>query len=182
MPRYARSPRARSLPAIDEGAWDPEDAAGDLPRWYIEATAKRRARRPVLYVGCDEAAVRRVAALSAKGRVGIAEEAALLGYPHCCVARHHAQAIALEQLTAELTARVAKGDVASRMRLVEAGASPLPSASADWERYEAATTIAPAASTSINMCAACAADPAGPAQNLSRRHQALAALAHYASL
>jgi hypothetical protein len=171
-----------ALPAIDAAAWDPEAADGDLPRWYIEATALRRARRPVLYIGCDDAAVRRVAALSAKGRVGVAEEAALLGYPQCCVARHHARTIALERLAAELTERVAKGDAERMSRMIEAGAAPLPSAPADWQRYAEAAALAPAAGTSIAMCDACAADPDRPAQYLSRRYRALAVLARYDSL
>jgi hypothetical protein len=171
-----------ALPAGDAAAWDPEAADGALPRWYIEATALRRARRPVLYIGCDDAAMGRVAVLSAKGRVGIAEEAALLGYPPCCVAQHHSQALALERLAAELTERLAKGDAGRMARMIEAGAAPLPSAPADWKRYAAASAMAPAAGTSIAMCAACAADLTSPAQALSRRYQALAMLAHYSSL
>lgn len=170
------------LPRIDSAPWEPEPPDEQLPRWYLAATARRRANRHVLYIFGDGAAARDAATLSAKGRVGAAEEAALLGYPPCCVAAQHSRTLDLEKLVAEIAERVAKGDSERMTHMIEAGAMPLPISRQDWDRYSAAVAIAPAASTSVNMCSGCVADRESPAQALSRRYRALAALADYPSL
>ena len=170
------------LPTIDAVPWDPAPPDDRLPRWYLAATARRRANRHVLYLCGDDAAAGDVAALTAKGRVGAAEEAAVLGYPRCCVAEQHARTLDLEELVAQTTERMAKGDAGRMTRMIEAGATPLPGSRQEWDRYSAAVAIAPAAGTSVNMCGACAVDRESPAQTLSRRYRALAALARYPSL
>lgn len=170
------------LAKIDAAPWDPEPAEARLPDWYLAATARRRAKRRVLSIVRDDGAAREAAKLSAKGRVAVAEEAAVLGYPPCCVAQQHARTLALEALVAEMTERVAQGDTGRMMTMIEAGAAPLPVSAQDWVRFAAAAAIAPAASTSVNMCRACAADRESPAQALSRRYQALAAATHYPAL
>src|ERR1700689_2682266 len=71
-----------ALTAVDDTPWEPE---GDLPKWYLEATARRRARRNVLYICRDDATAARVKALSTQGRVSVDAEARLLGYPRGCV-------------------------------------------------------------------------------------------------
>jgi hypothetical protein len=167
------------LPATEAAPWDPEAADVRLPDWYLTATARRRESHHVLYIGRDGAAAREVARLSTKGRVDVAEEAALLGYPPCCVAEQHSRTLDLERLVAEMTERVAQGDRERMIRMIAAGAAPLPLTRQDWERYSAAVATRPAASTSVNMCGACAADRDSPAQMLSRRYGALAALACY---
>ena len=167
------------LPMIEAAAWDPEPTDGQLPQWYLAATAQRRANRNALYIVCDEPTARNVGELATKGRVGAAEEAALLGYPPCCVAEQHARTLALEDLVAEMTERVAQSDAGRMMRMIEAGAAPLPVTRQDWDRYSAATAITPAAGTSVNMCSACAANDDSPAHALSRRYRTLSALAQY---
>jgi hypothetical protein len=168
-----------NLPVAEFAPWD---AAADLPGWYLAASARRRESLSVLAI-CADAAMRDAAvALAAKGRVGPEEEAALLGYPRCCVAAHHQRMQAIEQLTAELTERVARGDAARMLRMIETGAAPLPQSPADWARFSAAARPAPLPFTSIVPCAACAADTDGPAQRIARRHAALAHKAGYGPL
>ncbi len=80
---------ASSLPVLEAAPWEPQAAPGCLPDWYLAATARRRGTLRVVYF-CRDAGVRdAAAALAAQGRVAAAEEAALLGYPPCCVAQHH---------------------------------------------------------------------------------------------
>lgn len=167
------------LPAVDAAPWQPLPGPGCLPAWYLDGTARRRAAPPVLYICRDATAACDVVALSARGRVAAAAEAALLGYPPCCVAQHHRQALGLERLIAELVLRRAAGDAGRAAQLVAAGVAPLPASPDEWRRWQALTAIAPAPSTSVNMCDACAADPDGPAAALARRYDALAVAAAY---
>jgi hypothetical protein len=168
--------RDAALPAIDAQPWEP---AGNLPDWYREATTRRRARHGVLYLCRDDAMAHRVAALSARGRVPVEAEASVLGYPSCCVGQHHARSLEYERLLAERTARLARGDRARMMRLVETGTEPGPTTRAEWEQIETLTRIAPAPSTSVNMCDPCARDPASPALRLARAYAGLAERAGY---
>ncbi len=165
---------------IHEGApWGPAAAPGLLPEWYLEATARRRAARPVLYLCADAAVQQRAAMLCEQGRVAAADEAELLGYPPCCVDQHHRQALALECLIAVGTERVAAGDCRRRARLIEAGVEPIPATEAEWRLRADLTAIAPAPMTSVNMCAPCAGDRDSAAGLLTRRYRALAAAASY---
>ncbi|HUZ73998.1 MAG TPA: hypothetical protein VMU87_13525 [Stellaceae bacterium] len=170
---------AASLPVLEAAPWEPQAAPGVLPDWYRAATAQRCAKMRVLYL-CRDVGIRdAAAALSAQGRVAAADEAALLGYPLCCVVQHHRQALGLEQLTIAMTARVAQGDPDRMARLIEAGVEPLPASAEEWRDYRRLTAIAPAPATSVNMCAACAGDDASPAAALARSHAALAAATAY---
>jgi hypothetical protein len=159
-------PDARWYPARD-------DRHGSLPDWYVAAVAARRASQNALYVWRDPALEDRVRQACARGRVTVAEEAALLGYPECCVAQHHAQALALEDLNIAAIVRQARDDEA-RHRLAAAGIVPLPRSPEAWREVEATLAIAPEPDTSINRCAACVADPDGPAGRLGRRYRELA--------
>jgi hypothetical protein len=170
------------LASLDAAPWEPQDEAALLPRWYGRARERRRARTSLLYA-CRGETVRAAAArLGVKGHVAPAEEAALLGYPICCVAAHHRRTLALEQLVAELAERIAKGDAAQMARMIETGAAPLPRTEQDWRRYEAATARNFAPFTAVAMCEACAADRGSPAQALSRLYEALAVRARYAPI
>jgi hypothetical protein len=148
------SPLAPWLPAA------PDDL---LPRWYLDAVATRRARRRILAAARENGPLARAAELSRQGRVSVADEAEILGYPACCVAWHHRAALAHERAVADAVAR-ANHDEAARVRLVAAGAVP----------FVPAQEIAPSRWTSVNLCGACVADAASPARDLERRYAALA--------
>jgi len=167
------------LRSVAAAAWEPDARAAALPGWYLDATARRRAALPVLYLCRDAATLAKVAALSAAGRVTVADEAAFLGYPACCVAQHHAQTLELERLLAKMAERAAWGDLTGAARMIEAGVEPLPRSREEWASFESLTAIAPSRFTSVNMCDACAADGDAPAQILSRRYETLAARAQY---
>jgi len=156
--------REFSLPAIETTPWDPADPENILPRWYLHATAARRARGKILLVAREVALLARAEEMAAKGRVAAAEEAAILGYPPCCVAAHHAAALGVERAIAERVARANGGDEARCVRLVAAGATP----------FVPPPPIAPSRWTSVNLCAPCAADAASPAMRLERAYADLA--------
>jgi len=170
------------LSTLTGACWHPAAQDLDLPDWYRAGFAERAARETALYVWRDGACGDGVRRLCADGRVAPDDEAALLGYPACCVAQHHAQARALEPLTIALVTRLASDDIARRQRLVTEGVMPTPRSEAEWRQLEAATAIAPQPWTSVNRCAACARDPDGPAGRLGARYRALARRLDYPPL
>ncbi len=167
---FWRATAARfDLAMIEAAPWDPAAPQDFLPAWYLDATASHRARRKILLVAREGKLLARAAALAAKGRVSPAEEAAVLGYPACCVAEHHAAALAVERRIADLVAHAHANDEARRFRLVASGATP----------FVAPPPIAPSRATSVNLCRACAADGRSPARLLERAYEALAARVRY---
>jgi hypothetical protein len=163
--------RRLGLTARTDAGWHPAPGPDTLPDWYLAATAPRDR---ALYLWRDPAVGARVQTLCAHGRVTIADEAALLFYPLCCVAQHHAQALALEQLIVALITRLVGDDLVRGARLVATGATPTPRTDDDWRRWEAAHAIAPEPGTPVNRCAACVTDPHGPAACLGARYRELA--------
>jgi hypothetical protein len=174
-----RAASGASMTVIEAAPWEPE---GELPYWYLAATARRRARRQVLFFCRDERLAQRVAAASAAGRVSVETEAVLLGYPQCCVAQHHERTLAYERLLAARTERIARGDRERMTRLIETGVEPMPASHAEWEEVRTLTKVKPAWGTSVNMCDACAADQASPAMRLVEAYEKLARRVRYAPL
>jgi hypothetical protein len=162
------------LPMLTGACWHPALPDPDFPAWYRAAIAERSVRELALYVWRDAAIGAAVRRLCAAGRVAPADEAVLLGYPACCVAQHHAQALSLERLSVAGLTRLAGDDAARRQRLAAAGVMPAPASADEWRQYESATTIAPQPWTSVNRCTTCARDPDGPAGRLGRRYRDLA--------
>ncbi|HUK59902.1 MAG TPA: hypothetical protein VLV50_11795 [Stellaceae bacterium] len=156
--------REFALPMIETAPWEPAALGGSLPRWYLDATATRRARQRILVVARPRDALARAEALVAQGRVEAAAEAGLLGFPPCCVAAHHAAALAYEREIAERITRANPGDEARMARLVEAGAVP----------YVEPPAISPSRWTSVNLCDTCVASDDSPARRLEQAYRALA--------
>jgi hypothetical protein len=164
----------RGLVVQDGVGWLPAAPDNALPRWYLDATAARLRGAPVVYVYGDAGLGERITALARAERISAPDEAGLLGYPLCCVAQHHTQTLALEQLTIALLARIAGEDIARLQRLVAAGVTPTPREADEWRRFHAVTAIDPEPFTSINRCAACAVDIQAPAGRMGRAYRALA--------
>lgn len=164
-----RAAEAAGLAMLEGAPWQPQ---GGLPAWFLAAAAQRDTRRPALYFCAGTAVARRAALLCAAPRVAPEDEAALLGYPLCCVAAHHRRALALENLFAAATLRIARGEEAHAARLVASGVEPALDAR-EWARAGALLAAPAAPGTSILMCRACAADPASPARRLAHDYAAL---------
>jgi hypothetical protein len=158
-------------------AWQPAEPPARFPAWYRQAASERATT--VLYICRDPQTAARVRQRCAAGRVTVTDEAALLCYPACCVAQHHAQALALEDLSIALMFGVAGHDGAHLRRLVRAGVTPTPRSAEEWRRFDEATAIDPQPWTSVDRCVACAADPDSPAEQLGRRYRTLAAALDY---
>jgi len=170
------------LSTLTAACWHPAPRDPDFPNWYRAALKARRAHQTAVHVWRDDARGERVRRLCADGRVTPEDEAALLGYPECCVVQHHAQTHALEQLTVALVTRLAGDDIAHRQRLVAGGVTPTPRSETEWRQLEAATAIAPQPYSSVNRCAACARDPGRPAGRLGELYRNLARRLDYPPL
>ncbi|MGH7089167.1 MAG: hypothetical protein ACREFQ_09725 [Stellaceae bacterium] len=157
-------------------SWGP---AGELPPWYAASRARWRARQSMLHVAREPETLARAATLAARGWAAPAEEAALLGYPLCCVEAQQRRSLALEALVADMVERSAEDDPARRTRIVEAGAVPLPLTDEEYACFARVAAVTPSAVTSVNLCDRCAADAASPARRLEAQYQALAARAQY---
>ncbi len=162
------------LMAHDGVGWLPEAPIDALPTWYRDATAAHLARAAVVYLYAEPGHGARIGAIEPGARVAATDEAALLGYPLCCVAQDHAQTLALEQLTIAMLARLAGEDIERLKRLVAAGVTPTPREPDEWRRFRDVTAIDPEPFTSINRCVECARDADSPARRLGRAYRALA--------
>lgn len=154
-------------------AWVSRGELDDVPAWYAEAVRAEKALMRVLLVFPAKAAIPSSAAslfdmdpsFRRDDELGVEAEAAMLGYPACCVADHAFWRAAVHRRSAELTLEAAGGDVARAARLAAAGWQP-PFNELEMREF--------APHTSILMCPACAADPDSPARRLGRAYAALA--------
>ncbi len=170
---------ANRLHVVPGPYWQAEPAASDLPEWFTAPSRTRIEGGRAHYVARARAVAEEVKALAASGgRPTVAQEARLLGFPRCCVAAHYEEAAAFERATFDLMLRRAGGDEAEMRRRIEGGESLLPQTGEEQAQIARAVNVRPAPYTSLNMCAACAADPGSPAARLSARYrEMIAALA-----
>ena len=154
--------------------WQSVPPDPDLPAWFTEPARSRLAEGEAHYIAKTKSIAAELAALSARGgQPTVTQEARLLGFPECCVAAHYATAAALEHAHLELIRKRAGGEEAEMRRLAAASRPVLPETEEERARLAAALQVRPAPHTSLNMCAACGADPHGPAQALSARYAEL---------
>jgi hypothetical protein len=163
------------LRVVEGPYWDATPFGDDVPGWYAERVFSGQAPFRAWYV-CrsaeTEQTVRAVAA--AGGRLAVAQEARLLGYPECCVAAHYERALAFHRATLSILRRHAGGDAAGMRSLVDTAARLPAGTDAERAGLAAAATIVPAPFGSWNMCPDCAEDGDSPSAHLSRRYAALA--------
>ncbi len=154
--------------------WHAAPADEALPSWFTAPTRERLAAGQACYVAKTRRVASELAELAAGAQPGIAREARLLGFPECCVAAHYASMAALERARFDLIRRRAGGEEAEMRRLAAAGQPVLPETEEERARMAAAVRVLPAPRTSLNMCAACAADPQSPGRSLAADYAALA--------
>lgn len=167
--------RELGLRIVEGPYWDATPFGSELPAWYVQRTQTALVPYRGWYVCDDAAAEHAVQAIgAADGRLTIAEEAELLGYPICCVAAHYERALAFHRATFSILARHGDGD-AGRMAALFDLAGRLPAQTrSEHADLEAAAAIVPAPYGSWNMCLACATDGDGPSARLARRYASLA--------
>jgi hypothetical protein len=167
--------RGLALRVVEGPYWDATPFGDDLPGWYVARSRAALVPLRAWYVCRSAATERAVRAVCANGgRLTVAEEARLLGYPECCVAAHYDRALAFHRATMSILRRHAGGDAARMESLFDAAGRLPPESAAERTGLVSAAAIVPTPFGSWNMCAACAQDGDGPSARLSRRYAALA--------
>lgn len=141
-----------------------------LPSWYRDIVAVRDGA-PVI------AAVSRPggAPLPAGGsEISVGEEAALLGYPECCVRDFHRKRRLFHIFSLRAISRQAGGDAKAMRRLAGAQIMLAPRSAAERRALALATRTIFAPATSLAMCRICENDVDSAAMRLSARYRALA--------
>jgi hypothetical protein len=163
------------LHAVEGPYWDATPFGGDIPGWYAGDALSALARRRAWYV-CKAPAVARAVRRVCDGgaRPTIAEEAALLGYPECCVAAHYGRGLAYHRALLSILQRRADGDQERMRSLLREEAHLKPETEAEKADFDRAMAVIPAPFGSWNLCDACAASGDSPSARLSSRYHALA--------
>ncbi len=163
------------LQAIEGPFWDATPFGDSVPVWYADGTRAVLGRMRAWYVCKAPAAAQAVSRIcEAGGHPTIAEEAALLGYPECCVAAHYRRALAYHRAVFSILTRRAEGDRDRMHELLHEAESLAPETEAEKAAFERAMAVVPAPFGSWNMCEGCAASADSPSARLSRRYFALA--------
>ena len=102
------------------------------------------------------------------------EEAYLLDYPLCCVQAHYQRSALMKRTYYVMLERTAGGDIEKMQRLMRENVKLATATPQEESMLTEAQEFQPAFFTSLNMCAECAADPARPAMQQSRRYEHLA--------
>ncbi len=153
------------LQVIDGAPWRVADDERGLPSWYVVAT---QAVAPMRYLS-------RSAIPTPGSTVTMAYEAALLGYPYCCVLAFHRRRRLYHLLNARAILRQAAGDEESMIRLASADVVIAPRGLREQRWLQLATWTSFAPMTSIAMCPMCDATEASSARRVAQRYCTLAA-------
>src|SRR5262249_26772765 len=137
------------------------------PAWFRDRTAAR-----ATYISASPAAISEVIQISARGWVTPAEEARLLGYPKCCVEDYHRCTVKAEETFFRAVMRVARGDEQEARQILSDNVKFR--LSDEEEAQIRSLDSRPCLFTSVDMCAACAANDRSPARVLSRQYAKLA--------
>ncbi len=158
------------LAAFDGLPWIGESGNSGR-RWYDEALREDLAATQILFVGPPgtEAALRRLAG----SRLGLREEARVLGYPLCCVMEFHRRQRLFHLITRRMIGRQAQGDETLKRRLARARAMLTPKTETELKLLLRAARMIFAPFTSIVMCPACEAESGSAARILSARFESL---------
>ncbi len=171
------------LHAVDGPLWDAMPWGANfrgtrLPDWYVEHCHAELAQHRAVYMYRTKAAGSAVRIVNdSGGRLSIADEARLLGFPECCVAAFYQRALRYHGATLSMIGRYGADNAAQMSALLDGDTEMEPSTDREIADLQAAFAIQPAPFGSWNMCDSCVASEAGPSASLSMRYRDLAAIA-----
>ena len=154
--------------------WRVSEEFQGLPSWYIESVGSSAGSAATRSICRDPKTAVAVRKACEADRISATEEAELLGYPVCCVEAHYLRSRRYHQAAVEMIERLGAGDEAKMRRLASSGVSLQPATTGERDGLAAAFDFKLSPFTSVNMCAHCAGDAAGPAQSLSAEYRKLA--------
>jgi len=167
--------RGLGLRIVQGPCWNPLPPGEAFPGWYVECVETELAPYRPFYICKASVVAREVEEIcAAGGRPTIEREAALLGYPECCVVEHHAQMSAYYRYVIARIEELAAGDE-GRMRALYGTEIDLAPRSPEEEYLlDIAFDIVPCPFGSWNACRACQDEDDSPSLALSEAYQALA--------
>ena len=162
-------------PLWDAMPWAATFRGTKLPDWYVERCRDELARHRAVYIWRTQAAGSAVQIVNAAGgKLSIADEARLLGFPECCVAAFYQRALRYHGATISMLGRYGGNNEKQMRALMDGEGNMAPSTEQEIADLQAAFAIQPAPFGSWNMCDSCIASDAGPSANLSMRYRDLA--------
>jgi hypothetical protein len=166
---------ARSLKLhVVRGPWWQAPTPSVLPDWY-RTEFENKSGETAVYITKTPATAREVEAICARqGRITIAEESRLLGYPICCVEGHYARQIAMDELFGLLLQRVSGGDEEMMRRIAQDDVQMSIETEEEAALHQRVNGSSIVPFTSVMSCPACSAAADSPAQKLSQRFEELA--------
>ncbi len=153
--------------------WTAKPTPSGLPDWFVDFTESARGGDAV-FICCKRETADALNWALRRGRVTLAGEARLLGYPECCVTSQYRRDECLDRAYYMILERTANGDEARMRRLTDKDAQLYPNTPEEEDLLEKASQINVAPYTSIKMCESCLLDPHSPARRLSERYEQLA--------
>jgi hypothetical protein len=163
-------------PLWDAMPWAATFRGTKLPDWYVDHCRDELAQHRAVYIWRTQAAGSAAQIVNASGgKLSIADEARLLGFPECCVAAFYQRALRYHGATISMLGRYGRNDEKQMRALMEGEGNMSPSTEQEIADLQAAFAIQPAPFGSWNMCDSCIASDAGPSANLSMRYRELAA-------
>ncbi len=154
--------------------WYAEPEHAGLPDWYAEVEAPNSDDAPVVYICRQRTVAEAVRAVSKTGEITVEKEAGLLGYPECCVRDDYRRTRTFNEGFSLMLHRTAGGDEDEMRRIIREDVPMTAETEEERSMLSEATELRFVPFTSIQMCAACAADPDSAAMQVSRRYEALA--------
>jgi hypothetical protein len=164
--------RVRSLSAIARDAgltvsrghgWLVEEELRGIDPWFVDALAAQRLAIQAVFIG----------AAAPPARLDAAAEAAMLGYPACCVLAHAGRRNQLHHYRARRIASLTEDD-AMRRRLAGAGVEFSARDAREQRLLAEAVDVKLVPFTAIVACNVCARQPRSPARQFSARMRELA--------
>ena len=165
-------------PLWDAMPWGVTFRGTAMPDWYVEHCHTELSHHRAVYIYRTRAAGNAVeTANAAQGRLSIADEARLLGFPPCCVSTFYQRALCYHGATLSMIDRYGASDEAQMRALLAGDANMTPSTDQEIADLQAAFTIQPAPFGSWNMCDSCATGEDSPSAILSMRYLEIAEIA-----
>ena len=143
----------------------------EFPNWYQEHCRNQLLPFRAWYI-CKEAEL--AAAIkninNTGGRLTMAEEASLLGYPECCVRAHYERACRYHRGTLSILKRLGKGDQNQMQALAIGNAHLIPVTAQEIEDFDLAFKIHAPRVGSWNMCDSCSKGAKPFSDNLVKKY------------
>jgi hypothetical protein len=170
---FGEAVRAAARPAgleVAEGKlWREIGEARGLPPWYADSLAAMIAGVRVLFVGNQSLQDIPGCLLTAT------EEAALLGYPTCCVVEYHRRRRLYHLLAIRAIRRQAEGDVERMRQLADSQVMLTPRSQRERRQFARALRGIFLPYASVAICEICETEPNSPARKLGERYRGLIA-------